>query len=160
MLATREQADEVEIAVLDFADAFWHAPLAFVERRYFVGTVGGRYYGFARAAQGSKNGPLAWAAFVALAVRLAQGLFSPQGDSRRSPEPLRLEVYVDDPAIVMRGSPAERPQPCITRPGLASARFRSGLQEGAEGLSRHLDRMFVPGVEGLGHRRVVCRQDR
>ncbi len=83
MLATREQADEVEIAILDFTDAFWHVPLAFVERRYFVGTVGGRYYGFARAAQGSKNGPLAWAAFVSLVVRLAQGLFSPRGDRRR-----------------------------------------------------------------------------
>ena len=75
-LATDES---VELLVLDFTDAYWNIPLAPAERRFFVGSLRGRYYVFLRAAQGSRNGPLAWAGVVSLVQRLVQSLFWESG---------------------------------------------------------------------------------
>ena len=55
-----QPGENIELMVLDFEDAFWNIPLASEERRFFVGKLGGRFYVFLRAAQGSRNGPLAW----------------------------------------------------------------------------------------------------
>ena len=68
-LGTDEQLD---LLVLDFVDAFWNVPLMASERRFFVGKLRSRYFVFLRAAQGSRNGPLAWAGVVSLAIRLVQ----------------------------------------------------------------------------------------
>ena len=58
--------EDIAVMVLDFVDAFWNIPLAFGERRFFVGKVRGILYVYTRSAQGSRNAPLSWAAVIAL----------------------------------------------------------------------------------------------
>jgi len=100
-----DEAEDLELLVLDFVDAFWNIPLAPAERKFFVGRLRGRYYVFLRAAQGSRNGPLAWAAVVSLIMRLVQAALFARGAC-----PLRLNTYVDDPIAVVRGSRSSRRQ--------------------------------------------------
>ena len=98
-----DESEALELLVLDFVDAFWNIPLAPAERKYFVGRLRGRYYVFLRAAQGSRNGPLAWAGVVSLVLRLVQAAFFDRGAC-----PLRLNTYVDDPIAVVRGTRSSR----------------------------------------------------
>ena len=91
-LGTDEQLD---LLVLDFVDAFWNVPLMASERRFFVGKLRSRYFVFLRAAQGSRNGPLAWAGVVSLAIRLVQACLWEGG-------------YVDDPLTLVRGTETRR----------------------------------------------------
>jgi hypothetical protein len=93
----------IELLVLDFVDAFWNIPLAPEERRFFVGMLRGKFYVFLRAAQGSRNGPLAWAGVISLVMRLVQSVFWEGGLC-----PLRLNTYVDDPLCMIRGTGPER----------------------------------------------------
>ena len=67
--------ETIDMAVLDIVDAFWNVPLSFKERRYFAGKSHGRYLVYLRAAQGSRNGPLSWAAMFSLILRLTLSLF-------------------------------------------------------------------------------------
>ena len=98
--------DDYDFFVLDFTDAFWHVPLHPSERQYFIGFDGVRYWMYLRAAQGSRNGPLAWAGPSALLARCTQGLLSGSGESTNPRG--RLQLYVDDPCISIRGTTAER----------------------------------------------------
>jgi hypothetical protein len=114
--------EDVEWMILDFIDAFWLIPLALLERRYFVAKLGKIFYVFRRTPQGSRNGPFSWAVTAAHAARLAQSLFldptPPQTIlHRRRSTPftqqlarmrLRLNVYVDDPAVAVRGTKRQR----------------------------------------------------
>jgi hypothetical protein len=95
--------EAIELLVLDFVDAFWNIPLAPEERKFFVGMLRGKLYVFLRAAQGSRNGPLAWAGVISLVMRLVQSVFWEYGRC-----PLRLNTYVDDPLCVIRGTRQER----------------------------------------------------
>ena len=99
-LGTDEQLD---LLVLDFVDAFWNVPLLAAERRFFVGKLRSRYFVFLRAAQGSRNGPLAWAGVVSLAIRLVQACLWEGGVC-----PARINTYVDDPLTVVRGTETRR----------------------------------------------------
>ena len=64
---------------------------------------------YARSAQGSRNAPLSWAALVSLVARCTQSLFyKPRSMGKKTTENVRMEVYVDDPAIVARGTTASR----------------------------------------------------
>ena len=99
-LGTDEQLD---LLVLDFVDAFWNVPLMASERRFFVGKLRSRYFVFLRAAQGSRNGPLAWAGVVSLAIRLVQACLWEGGKC-----PARINTYVDDPLTVVRGTETRR----------------------------------------------------
>lgn len=103
--SARELASEeaLEFMVLDFKEAFWNVPLAKAERRFFVGRHRGKFYVFMRAAQGSRNGPLAWAGVISLVMRLTQGMFWDAGRC-----PVRLNTYVDDPLTVIRGTSPRR----------------------------------------------------
>jgi len=85
LASTAAPSDEFEFLVLDFTDAFWHVPLHPDERRYFIGFDGVRYWGYLRAAQGSRNGPLAWAGPSALLARCTQGLLSGSSSSTAPP---------------------------------------------------------------------------
>ena len=84
--------------------AFWQIPLSSDERRFFCArlSIGGKcqYLAFLRTAQGSRGAPLTWARFAALMMRLTQSLFS---DDR-----CRIQCFVDDPIIVLRGTASER----------------------------------------------------
>eukprot|EP00971_Amphidinium_carterae_P020925 412929-Amphidinium_carterae.1 len=93
--------------VCDFKDAFWQVPLHESERPYFCGQMDGRILCYRRTAQGSRTGPLAWAALGALIIRLTQSLFY---DANLSDEFLRckLQLYVDDPIGVLSGTDDEK----------------------------------------------------
>ena len=101
-LGAMDPDDEVEFLILDFVDAFWNVPLRCCERKYFVGCARGRFFVFCRAAQGSRYGPLSWAGIVSLLMRCTQGVFSCTSDPANPS--VRIELYVDDPAVCIRGS--------------------------------------------------------
>eukprot|EP00971_Amphidinium_carterae_P088147 1743451-Amphidinium_carterae.1 len=63
----------------------------------------GKILSYRRTAQGSRTGPLAWAAIGALVIRLTQSLFH---DDRVPDVFLRckLQLYVDDPIGVLSGT--------------------------------------------------------
>ena len=107
LLSTKSADQEVEVFILDFTDAFWQIPLATEERRHFVGFDGDRLWMFRRAAQGSRNGPLAWAGPSSLLLRCTQAVLSGMSQQPDKPD-ARSQLYVDDPAIAIRGTPAFR----------------------------------------------------
>ena len=97
----------------DFTDAFWHIPMAREERKHLIGFDGDKLWMFRRAAQGSRNGPLAWAGPSPLLLRCTQAVFS--GMSHQPDEPdARSQLHVDDPAITVRGTPSFRDETIAT----------------------------------------------
>ena len=98
-----DSSEVVEQVVLDFVDAYWQIPLARCERRYFVGKLRGFFYVFLRSAQGSRNGGLAWAGVISIVLRMTQAMFWLRGT-----KPVRLNTYIDDPLISLRGDKATR----------------------------------------------------
>ena len=58
---------------------------------------------FVRTAQGSRGAPLTWSAIAALLFRLVQSCFC-NGRGQKA----RLQVYVDDPLLALRGTYARR----------------------------------------------------
>ena len=101
-----DEFEEIECFVIDFRDAFWNVPLHPEERRYFIGVAGGRFFMFLRAAQGSRNGPLAWAGPVSVLFRCTQGLIAGR-ERARSPRG-RGQLYVDDPIVTLAGDKRTR----------------------------------------------------
>ena len=91
---------DVELLVLDFADAFYIVPLRHSQRRYYCTAFRGKIIVFLTTAQGSVNAPLTWGRLAALIGRITQSVF-PKLDAA-------IRIYVDDPAIVLRGKLAER----------------------------------------------------
>jgi len=92
--------EEFEFFIADFADAFFHVPLAKSEQRFFTFLLRGRYYVLLRTGQGSRGAPLTWARLAALMARLTQAMFPT--------DTMRLNVYVDDPIMALRGTRACR----------------------------------------------------
>ena len=84
--------------VADVTDAFWLIPLHAKERKYFVAKLRGSYYVFTRTAQGSRAAPLMFAAILSTAARWV-------ASAERS---MRLQVYVDDPLAIIKGTEAEQ----------------------------------------------------
>ena len=103
LLSARLPPEEAEIFVLDFTNAFWNVPLHSKERKWFVGRVRGKWLVYNTTAQGSRNGPLAWCTLAGLLSRLTQGLFCPR-------QVMRMQTYVDDPAITVMGIKTRRDQ--------------------------------------------------
>ena len=93
-------AEDFEFFVADFADAFYHMPLDKAEQRFFVVQFRGRFYVLLRTAQGSRGAPLTWNRTGALVSRLTQAMFPP--------DMLRLNTYVDDPLVALRGPKSVR----------------------------------------------------
>ena len=91
---------DLEYLVLDFANAFWHLPLAVSERKWFVSRLRGYYFVFLRSAQGSRNAPLGWGRLAAMLGRMTQSVLGKNEG--------RLQVYTDDPCCVLRGQPSQR----------------------------------------------------
>ena len=95
-----DEAQGYEIAVVDFEDAFHTLALREEDRGGMaIRTVGG-WAVFRRLCCGMAAAPLIWCRVGAAAGRLGQALFRPQE--------LRLQIFVDDPAIVMQGRPETR----------------------------------------------------
>ena len=81
---------------LDFKDAFKQLPVRDSEKRFLSGMAGGGFFVYQVVLFGVRTGPLVWARMAALISRLTQSVFS----GKR----FRLQTYVDDPLILMRGS--------------------------------------------------------
>ena len=95
--------EDIEVAVIDVKDAFWLPPLHQNEKRFFVIKWLGKFLVFLRTAQGSRGGPLSWCALAAVATRNVQSLLAtPSG------EEARINTYVDDPLVALKGSPKRR----------------------------------------------------
>ena len=109
LMADLQDDEEIEALIADVEDAFWQLSNRPDERKFFVAWIGGFYYIFLRAAQGSRNAGLTWATIMGLLGRFANSLFiQPAFRRARSLEECRLQIYVDDPWAVARGTAARR----------------------------------------------------
>ena len=109
LLAQARCAETVELLVLDAKDAYWQVPLHPDERKYYCAQLAGaagrkRYLAFTRTAQGSVGAPLAWSVIFGIICRLMLGVLH----CPIVPSSERLEVYVDDPVLALRGTPETR----------------------------------------------------
>ena len=86
----------VEFLVIDVEGAFWLVPLAQADRRFFTFKFRGRYWVYLVTAQGSRTAPITWGRIAALLCRLTQGVFEPHL--------VRINMFVDDPILSLRGS--------------------------------------------------------
>ena len=96
LLGKCNEHEGIYFLVLDFVDAFFRMPLNPDERHFFVINFAGRFLRWNRVAQGSTNGPQSFCRLAALVGRLTQSVF----DS----DVARLQVYIDDPILTMRGT--------------------------------------------------------
>jgi len=109
MIAAAQSPDDVEVFICDAKDAFWQLPLHQQERRFYCAVLrrpSGRvtYLAYARTPQGSRGAPLSWTIIFGLICRCALSVLRTSED----PDTQRMQVYVDDPALVVRGSKAFR----------------------------------------------------
>lgn len=84
---------------LDFADAFKHLRVRKNEMRFLSGCALGGFFVYRTVLFGIRTGPLVWGRMTALLVRPTQALF--HSDRRR------LQVSVDDPLLVARGTESQ-----------------------------------------------------
>ena len=100
LLETKKVNDDIELFVLDFADAFYTIWLREKDRGSLVFKVTGGWAVFNRFCFGMAGAPLVWGRVAASACRIGQACFTPRE--------LRLQCYVDDPAVAVAGSRKER----------------------------------------------------
>ena len=105
LMSTLKPGEVIMQMVADVVDAFWLVPLHQSEMKYFTAKLGGKYMVFLRTAQGSRAAPLTFAAVMALAARLLQSLLLNDHLGESIWQDGRLETYVDDPWLVMKGNP-------------------------------------------------------
>ena len=86
---------EVELLTLDFADAFYTLWLRPSDRGSLVFQVADGRAVFNRLCFGMAGAPLIWGRLAAAACRLGQACFKA--------DELRLQCYVDDPAVAALG---------------------------------------------------------
>lgn len=70
------------------------------ERRYLAGYAADGWFVYLRVLFGVKSGPLVWARFAALVMRVTA--------STLQPTRTRVQTFVDDPLVTLRGTPKER----------------------------------------------------
>eukprot|EP00435_Cladocopium_sp_Y103_P028266 s2421_g7.t1 len=93
--ALQQQGEPIEIAVVDFCDAFYQCRLAPQERKHVVVKAHGTtYFVLEVVAFGLACGPLLWSRLAAALVRLAQAV---------GWDTLRIQCYVDDPLLLVQG---------------------------------------------------------
>eukprot|EP00438_Fugacium_kawagutii_P014285 Skav215770 [mRNA] locus=scaffold106:569116:574315:+ [translate_table: standard] len=100
LMEAQTPGDEIEFMSLDFADAFKQLPVLHSEKKYLSGQAAGGHVVYHRVLFGIKTGPLVWGRIAALVARSTQSLFSP--------DRARLQVFVDDPLVTLRGSESQR----------------------------------------------------
>ena len=99
--AENDQEDfNIELITLDFMDAFYTLWLEEAARGALAFQTLSGWAAFLRLCFGMAGAPLIWGRVAAGACRLAQATFAPSE--------LRIQCYVDDPAIALRGSPEIR----------------------------------------------------
>lgn len=94
-----EPGEKVMLLSLDFRDAFKQLPVRDNEKRFLSGMAAGGYFVYHVVLFGVRTGPLVWARLAAMVSRFTQSMFAH--------DRCRLQVYVDDPLILMRGKPSQ-----------------------------------------------------
>ena len=89
---------QVYLMGTDVSDAFHQVPLHPSEQAFTVASVAGRFFIFRVLVFGSGSAPTVWGRFSAFLGRSTAAII---GD-----DPLRLQVYVDDPIYAAAGPPA------------------------------------------------------
>lgn len=149
LLSECRPAESVAFLVLDAEDAFWSVPLHPAERKYFCAAVRGRngnwrHFAFVSTSQGSRGAPLSWSILFGLICRCAGSTLLDEV----LPYSSRLEVYVNDPIGVFRGTPAViRSQICILIISWAVLGVPLALRKG----------QFGPKVDWIGGTFVASR---
>ena len=92
----------------DVSEAFHQVPLHPSERRYTVASLGGRFFVFKVLVFGSSSAPTVWGRYAAFLGRSTAAVVGS--------DPLRLQVYVDDPLYA-----------CIAQPLRAARLFSVAL---------------------------------
>ena len=96
--------DDIEQLVLDVTDAYWCVPTKPIERRWLVAKFRNRWLVFMRQPQGTRGAPIAFDVIFGLASRCVPSMYL-LPDNKQT---LRLQIFVDDPWAVTRGSLLER----------------------------------------------------
>ena len=96
--ASCHQGETVTALVVDIEGAFHNVPHRASEKRFVCAQAFGAYYIFDVSVFGAKSAPTIWGRFAAWLGRSMSSLFDPSG--------FRVQIYVDDPAVVVRGNPA------------------------------------------------------
>ena len=99
LLECKEQHEHVLLVTLDFSDAFKHLQVRDSEKRFLAGQAKGGFFVYNIVLFGVKTGPLVWGRMAALLSRSTQALFSDRC--------YRLQTFVDDPIIVVKGTEEE-----------------------------------------------------
>eukprot|EP00972_Heterocapsa_arctica_P041817 6164942-Heterocapsa_arctica.AAC.1 len=94
--------EEITLLTLDFRDAFKQLKVDPRERRFLAGFADGKWFIYKTILFGVGTGPLVWGRVAALTMRSTQATFE---DSRA-----RVQCYVDDPLVAVRGDLAARMQ--------------------------------------------------
>lgn len=95
------EEDEVELAVVDFVDAYQTIGVHPDERKHqVIAGFDGSYYVMCSVAFGGAGSPLIWGRAAAFLGRSGQSLFLPSE--------ARLEIYVDDPFAAFKGTAEQR----------------------------------------------------
>ena len=102
-------AESVDIFVQDAEDAYWQVPLNPRERKYYcclLRMLGGKncYLVYVVTAQGSPGAPLSWSVIFGLIGRCVLAVLR----DNAIPGTTRMQCYVDDPALAIRGTTSER----------------------------------------------------
>ena len=99
LLEHKIEGERVCLMSLDFADAFKQIPVRESEQRYLSGQMGIGWFYYRTVLFGIRTGPLVWGRVAALASRCTQSMFHEMR--------LRVQLYVDDPMVSMRGTPEQ-----------------------------------------------------
>ena len=105
LLSGAKDAESVDYMVLDADDAFWQVPLHPKERRFYCAMLRDsngktRFLSYARTPQGSRGAPLSWSQTFGLVCRCVSSVVR----DPVIPDAHEMEVYVDDPILVLRGT--------------------------------------------------------
>ena len=87
--------DDIEIVIADFADAYCHLRADEREWEYLWGRSDGKWLLYVMLCFGLAGAPLVWCRLAAFLGRIAQALLLPEEG--------RLQIYIDDPLLLLRG---------------------------------------------------------
>ena len=128
----RRPQERVMWLSLDFKDAFKQLPTRPSERRFLAGQIDDCWFYYRTVLFGVRTGPLVWCRLAALVARATQSLTA----SSES----RLELFIDDPLIALRGSPQEILGCSSCTVAVAGTGPAAGVATGLLGAKGSLDR--------------------
>ena len=99
LLESLQPGETVKLLSLDFSNAFKQLTVRQNEKRFLAGRACDGWFYYHKVLFGIRTGPLVWARMAALVARCTQSLL-PQTRAR-------LQLFVDDPILALRGTPEQ-----------------------------------------------------